>query len=320
MSGLKLDRVFLLHVLVIAILWGLYFVLPEYHQGILARVLVLTIYALGYNILFGYTGLLSLGHALYFSAGLYGAGMSIMFWGWPAWAGFFAGIGSSFIVALAVGLLALRTIGVSFMIVTMMFAQAGYLTLLYFNEYTRGDEGFVIKQAARVIEFGTTRIDLSDADTRYLTAVALFGVCLLIKLILVRSASGKVLVSMRENEERTRMLGYNPQKYKLAAFLASGMFAGVAGGAYAILFGYAGATFASIQYSILPLLWVLLGGAGVVLGPLLGTVLMFYLIDFLSELTSAYLLFVGIALVVLVLLAPKGLLGTLRDKKLHWLP
>lgn len=320
MSGLKFDRALVLHIAVIAILWGLFYVLPEYHQGILARVLVLAIYALGYNVLFGYTGLLSLGHALYFAAGLYGAGMSIMFLGWPAWLGFFAGIASSFVVALVVGLLALRTIGVSFMIVTMMFAQAGYLTLLYFNEYTRGDEGFVIKQAFRAIEFGTTRIDLSNADTRYLAAVALFGICLLIKLVLVRSASGKVLVSMRENEERAQMLGYNTAKYKLAAFLVSGVFAGVAGSAYAILFGYAGATFASIQYSILPLLWVLLGGAGVVLGPLLGTVLMFYLIDYLSSLTSAYLLFVGIALVVLVLLAPRGLLGTLRDRKLHWLP
>jgi len=320
MTGVRFDRVLLLHLAVIVALYALFFILPEYHQGIFARIFVLAIYALGYNLLFGYTGLLSLGHALYFAAGMYGTAMSIKYLEWSAVPAVLAGIGTAAVVSIAIGALALRTIGVAFMIVTMMFAQAGYLTLLYFNEYTRGDEGFVIQQQDRVVEFANTVIDLSNADTRFLVSVSLFSVCLLLKLVLVRSATGRVLVALRENEERTRMLGFSPRKYKLAAFVFSGVFAGIAGSAYAILFGYAGATFASIQYSILPLLWVLLGGAGVVLGPLLGTVVMFYLIDYLSELTTAWLLFVGIALVLLVLVAPKGLLGTLREKKLGWLP
>lgn len=320
MTGLRFDRILLLHLLVIAVIFILLWVLPEYHSGIVARTLVLATYALGYNLLFGYTGLLSLGHALYFSAGMYGAGMTIVFLQWPTWAGFVAGLLAALTVSLAAGLLALRTVGVAFMIVTMMFAQAGYLTILYFNEHTRGDEGFVVAQSARMIDLFGVQIDLSNPDSRYIAAWLLFSVCLLIKLTLVRSVTGKILVSLRENEERSRLLGYNPYTYKLRAFVASGVFAGAAGAAYAILFGYAGATFASIEYSILPLLWVLLGGAGVVLGPLVGTVLMFYLIDYLSEITSAWLLFVGIALVFLILLAPRGLLGTLRDKKLHWLP
>ena len=313
MKQALLNRAMLLHIGVIVLLVLLQHVLPEYHQGVIARVLVLTIYALGYNILFGYTGLLSLGHALYFAAGMYGAGLTMVKLDWSALAGFGSGIAAAFLVALVIGLLALRTIGVAFMIVTMMFAQAGYLTSLYFNEYTRGDEGFVVPQAARVIETPWMTLDLSAADTRYLVAVVLFGICMLIKLGVVQSGFGKVLVALRENEERTRMLGYSPRHHKLVAFLLSGVYAGIAGAAYAILFGYAGATFASIQYSILPLLWVLLGGAGVVLGPLVGTLSMYYLIDFLSELTSAYLLFVGVALVALVLLAPKGILGSLRD-------
>jgi len=320
MSGLRLDKIFFLHVLVILILLGLLWILPEYHAGIVARTLVLATYALGYNLLFGYTGLLSLGHALYFAAGMYGAAMTIVFWGWPTWAGFLAGLLCSLVVSLVAGSLALRTLGVAFMIVTMMFAQAGYLTLLYFNEFTRGDEGFVVPQTARIISLLGHSVDLSQPDARYIAAWTLFSVCLLIKLILIRSATGRIFVSLRENEERSRLLGYNPYTYKLKAFVASGLFAGAAGATYAILFGYAGATFASIQYSILPLLWVLLGGAGVVLGPLLGTALMFYLIDYLSELTSAWLLFVGLILVVLVLVAPRGLLGSLRVKKLHWLP
>jgi len=116
------------------------------------------------------------------------------------------------------------------------------------------------------------------------------------------------------------MLGYDPFRYKLMAMVISGAFAGAAGAAYGILFGYVGASFASIQYSILPLLYVLMGGAGVVLGPLLGTIAMFYLIDIASGMTSAYLFFVGLALVLLILVAPKGLLGTVRERWVPWLP
>jgi len=320
MSGLRFDKALLLHLLVIAGLFSLHLILPEYHQGVFARILVSAIYALGYNLLFGYTGLLSLGHALYFAAGMYGTALSMKLLGWTVLPAAAAGLVTSLLFALAIGTLALRTTGVSFMIVTMMFAQAGYLTILYFNEYTRGDEGFVIQQQDRMLALGDWTIDLTNADTRFFTAAAIFSICLLIKLVLVRSTTGRVFVALRENEERTRMLGYHPAKYKLAAFVASGVFAGIAGSTYVLLFGSAGASFASIQYSILPLLWVLLGGAGVVLGPLLGTALMFYLIDYLSEWTSAWLLFVGVALVLLVLVAPKGLLGTLRERRFGWLP
>lgn len=316
----QLDRIFMLHLGVIALLFACQFVLPEYHSGIVARGLVLTIYALGYNLLFGYTGLLSLGHALYFSSGLYGAGLSINLLGFPIWAGFLTGIVCACAVSLLIGLLALRTIGVAFMIVTMMFAQAGYLALLHFNEFTGGDEGFVIDQSVRIMLFFGSTIDFSNTDTRFNTAWILFSLCLVFKLSVVRSATGKVFVAIRENEQRARLLGYNAFQYKLKAFVLSGVYAGIAGAAYAILFGYVGATFASIQYSILPLLWVLLGGAGVVLGPLCGTIGMFYLIDYLSEITVAYLFFVGVSLVLLVLMAPRGLLGTLRARKILHLP
>ncbi len=94
---------------------------------------------------------------------------------------------------------------------------------------------------------------------------------------------GRVLIAIRENEDRTRMLGYNVFANKLAAVVISGAISGASGAAYALLFGYVGSTFASVQYSILPLLWVLLGGASTTLGPLLGTVLMYYLVDFSSD-------------------------------------
>jgi branched-chain amino acid transport system permease protein len=131
---------------------------------------------------------------------------------------------------------------------------------------------------------------------------------------------GRVLIAVRENEVRTTLLGYHSFRYKLLALALSGAMAGAAGAAYALLFSYVGSTFASIQYSIFPLLWVLLGGAGTTLGPLIGTLLMFYLVDFSSEYTSSYMLVVGAALVLLVLWFPKGILGTLRERWAPWLP
>jgi branched-chain amino acid transport system permease protein len=310
------DRAYLAHLALIAVLLAGHFVLPDYHHGNMSRIMVLSVFAMGYNIAFGYTGLLSLGHALFFAAGLYKASLLITLMGWPAGPAMLAGVLAGGVMAAAVGALALRTAGTAFMIVTLMFAQAGYLTILYLNRWTRGDEGIVIPQPLRRIG----PFDLSDEGTRYLAALVLFAAGLFFCLWLVRSPFGRVMVAMRENEERARMLGYNPFRVKLIALILSGLYAGAAGAAYAVMFGYAGASLASVQYSILPMLWVLLGGAGTVAGPFVGCLLMFYLIAYAADVTSATLLVVGVALLLLVLFAPSGLLGTLRERGLKWLP
>ena len=314
------TRDWALHLGVIAVLLAANFLLPEYHRGVFSRVLVLAVFAMGYNLLFGYTGLLSLGHAMFFAAGLYGAGLPLYHLGWSVPVSFGTGLMAGIAVAAVVGVLALRTTGVAFMIVTMMFAQVFYLGTLYFTTWTRGEEGLVLSQAMRSVEFAGLNINLSDASTRYMLALALFAVVLLAMLRLVRSPFGRTLVAIRENEERMRMLGYDVFRAKLTAVVVSGLFCAAAGAAYGLLFGYVGSGFASIQYSILPLLWVLLGGAATTLGPLLGTLFMFYIIDYSSGLTSAYLLFVGVALILLILFFPKGLLGSVRERWLGWLP
>ena len=310
------SRIVALHLGLLALLFVLQFVLPAYHHGNIARIMVLASYAVGYNILFGYTGLLSLGHALFFAAGMYGMGLTIQHLSFTPAPALMAGIVAGAFVSGALALLALRTVGVAFMIVTLMFAQAGYLTVLYFGEYTRGDEGFVIQQAQRIL-WG---FDLSDATNRYFAAWGLFSVCFLASLWLVQNPFGRTLVAIRENEERVKMLGYDTYMHKLVAMVISGTIAAAAGAFYGLLFGYAGASFASVQYSIFPLLWVLLGGAGTVLGPFIGTLFMFYLIDLSSGVTSAYLLIAGVALVLLTLFAPQGLTGELRRRVWKDLP
>ncbi|MEM7718422.1 MAG: branched-chain amino acid ABC transporter permease [Pseudomonadota bacterium] len=305
-----------LHAALIAALIFAGLVLSPYHQGNLARILVLATYAIGYNVLFGYTGLLSLGHAMFFGAGMYGLGLAMQHGGIPALPAFAIGLAAAALLSCVVAALALRTIGVAFMIVTLMFAQSAFLTVLYFGEWTRGDEGFVLGQASRQI----AGLDLTDPLTRYYAALTLFTVALAITARMMQVRFGHILVAIRENEERTRMLGYNTQAHKFLALVISGTLSGAAGAAYALLFGYVGATFTSVQYSIFPLLWVLLGGAGTTIGPFIGTLFMFYLVDYSSGLTNAYLLIVGIVLVLLTLFARAGIMGEVRKRIAPWLP
>lgn len=311
-----MTRETVLHLGLIAGLFALCFLLPDYHQGNVARILVLATYAVGYNVLFGYTGLLSLGHAMFFAAGMYGMGLAMGHGGVAAVPAFLLGVGCAAVFSALVAVLALRTTGVAFLIVTLMFSQAAYLTILYFGAWTRGDEGFVIAQSLRSV----AGVDLTDPVTRYLCALGLFSVALLVTARMMQAQVGSVLVGIRENEERTRMLGYDVFRHKLAAVVISGTISGAAGAAYGLLFGYVGATFASVQFSIFPLLWVLLGGAGTTLGPLVGAVFMFYLIDYASGVTSAYMLIAGVALVLLTLFARAGIMGEVRRRWVPWLP
>lgn len=305
-----------LHVGLIALLFVGCFALNDYHQGNVARILVLATYAIGYNVMFGYTGLLSLGHAMFFAAGLYGLGIAMHYGGLPAIPAFIIGLICAAVLSALVAVLALRTIGVAFMIVTLMFAQSVFLTILYFGEWTRGDEGFVIAQASRQV----MGLDLTNPIVRYLAALLLFSTALLITARMMQVRFGRVLIAVRENEERTRMLGYDVFRHKFLAVVISGTIAGAAGAGYGLLFGYVGATFASVQYSIFPLLWVLLGGAGTTIGPLIGTLFMFYLIDYSSSLTNAYMLIAGVVLVLLTLFARAGIAGEIRKRWAPWLP
>ncbi len=311
-----LRKSYLFHAGIVALLVLLYFTLPAYHAGNLARILVLAVYAMGYNLLFGYAGLLSLGHALFFAAGMYGFGMSVSYLGVPTSVALMISVAFTALVSVAVGFLALRTKEVAFMIVTLMFAQAGYLTILYFGASTRGDEGFVLTQIQRTL----LGLDLTQEATKFWAALILFAAGFLGTAALVKSRLGRALIAIRENEERARMLGYDTWRLKLIAVILSCTLSGVAGAAYALLFGYVGATFATVQYSILPLVWVLLGGAGTTIGPLIGVVFLFYLIEWSSNVTDAYMLIAGVVLVLLTLFAPKGLGGELRKRGLKWLP
>ncbi len=320
MKALVKKKSLLLHAAVIAILFCLQFVLPEYHHLIATRIMVLAVFAMGFNVLFGYTGLLSLGHAMFFATGLYAAGLTVYHLGWGVVSAFVFAIFTGALVSTVIGAIALRTRGVAFMIVTLMFAQVAYLATLHFTAYTRGDEGLVLPEPARSVELMGLQLNLTDPATRYFIALGLLTVCLIIVYRLVNGPTGRALIAIRENEERTRMLGYNTFAIKLKAVVISGTLSAAAGAAYALLFAYIGSSFASIQYSIDVLLFTLVGGAGTVLGPLLGSFMMFYLIDIASNYTAAWLLAAGVVLIFLILYFPRGILGAVRERWIAWLP
>ncbi|MEM8950867.1 MAG: branched-chain amino acid ABC transporter permease, partial [Pseudomonadota bacterium] len=212
-----MTRPLALHIGLIALLIVAGAVLPAYHQGNLARILVLATYAMGYNVLFGYTGLLSLGHAMFFGAGMYGLGLAMQHGQMPALPAFGVGLLATAALSAIVAALALRTVGVAFMIVTLMFAQSAYLTVLYFGTWTRGDEGFVLQQATRRI----AGLDLTDPLIRYYAALTVFAAALAVTARMMQVRFGHVLIAIRENEERTTMLGYDTQAHKFAALVIS---------------------------------------------------------------------------------------------------
>jgi branched-chain amino acid transport system permease protein len=306
-------RVYVLHLAVIAALFAVQFVLPAYHYGNVTRIMLYAIFAIGYNILLGYTGLLSLGHALFFAAGAYGAGLAAHWWSFGPIAALGTGIAAALLVSLVTGAIVYRTTGVAFLIVTLMLAQAAFLSTLYFNTVTLGDQGIVL--ALPPIDLFGASLHLADPVVKYNTSLIAFALALLLSLWILRSPFGRVLIAIRENEARTRLLGYNTALYRFTALVISGTLSGLAGALYCLLFGYVGSSFASLQYSTLPLLWTLLGGSGVTLGPPLGTAITYYLIDISSGLTSSYMILVGVALVAITLWFPEGLAGWLRRPK-----
>jgi branched-chain amino acid transport system permease protein len=195
---------------------------------------------------------MSLGHALFFASGAYGAGLAVHWLGFSPIAALIAGIAAALLVSVLAGVVLLRVSGVAFLIVTLMLAQAAFLATLYFNTITLGDQGIVL--ALRPVEIGNATFALADPVVKYNVALVAFGLALLFSLWLLRSPFGRILIALRENEARTRLLGYNTFLYRFWALVISGTISGLAGALYCLLFAYVGSSFASLQYSTLPLL------------------------------------------------------------------
>ncbi len=205
--------------------------------------------------------------------------------------------------------------GVAFLIVTLMLAQAAFLATLYFNNITLRRSGHRPRLAADA-NLPASPFALSDPVVKYNHGVSrLRRWCTCSASGCCARPFGRILIAVRENEARTKLLGYNTATLPL---LGAGDFGHASpvlpALCTALLFAYVGSSFASLQYSTLPLLYTLLGGTGVTLGPLVGTAIMYYLIDISSGFTSSYMIIVGAALLIVTLWFPDGIAGNVAPK------
>jgi len=265
------------------------------------------LFACAFNLLLGYTGLLSFGHAAFFAAAGYLAGHSIKVWGWPPEAGIVAGAAFAAVLGWVFGSLAIRRAGIYFAMITLALAQMTYFVWLQMK-FTGGEDG--LQGVPRGMLFGV--IDLADNMNLYylVFAIFLFGFFLIYRTI--HSPFGQVLKSIRENEPRAISLGYDVAKYKLVAFVLSAALSGLAGATKTVVFQLASLTDAHWHTSGEVVLMTLLGGLGTVFGPVVGAFLIVGLQNQLADKVGSWVqVIVGIIFVVCVLAFRRGIVGEL---------
>lgn len=280
----------------------------SFYMDLLSRAVILSIAAASLNLLLGYGGMISLGHAAFIGLGAYSVAI-------PSYYGIYNGfvhlavtIAVSLLFALATGAICLRTRGVYFIMITLAFAQMLYFTFVSLEEYG-ADDGLLIDQRSEF--FGL--FDLESPIVLYYFSLAVLAICLWLMKRLIHARFGRVIIGIRHNEARMHALGYNTYRYKLICYAISGVMAGISG----FLLG-------NFTYFISPemmdwtrsgelIFMVVLGGAGVLLSPVMGTTVFLMLEELLSSYTIYWHLLFGLFLISIVLFGRGGLHG-LFDK------
>ncbi|MEQ1657345.1 MAG: branched-chain amino acid ABC transporter permease [Hylemonella sp.] len=277
----------------------------------LMKLLCFALFACAFNLLIGFTGLLSFGHAMFFGFAAYVSGHAAKVWGLTPELSILAGTLSATVIGVVTGWLAVRRQGIYFAMVTLALAQMIYFICVQ-APFTYAEDG--IQSIPRGSLFGL--IDLHNDRVMYYVVLALFvgGFALIYRII--HSPFGQVLQSIRENEPRALSLGYNVDRYKLLAFVLSATLAGLAGAIKAIAFGIATLTDVSWQMSGEVVLMTLLGGMGTILGPVLGAGIIVAMQNYLSGLGSWVTIIMGLTFVVCVLLFRRGIVGEIEHRLL----
>lgn len=272
------------------------------YKALASQMLIFGIFAIGFDILFGYAGLLSFGHAAFFGLGAYGTGLSLIHFSLPAPLGMLCGILASLIVAVPIGFLSIRRHGIYFAMVTLAFSQMIYFIVFKWRGLTGGDDGL----------HGVPRpplgpVDLSSELVLYYFILFFFIVALAFGIRITRSPFGKTLECLRENENRAKMIGYDPAKLKIISFLISACFAGLAGGLYALLQNFVPLFCLHLDTSGDIVLMTLIGGIGTLYGPILGAMALVLLKDILSAHLNIWPLILGLLYVTSVLTFRRGI-------------
>ncbi len=265
------------------------------------------IFACAFNLLLGFTGLLSFGHAAYLGAAAYATGWLIRSAGWSTEMGLLAGLVTGAVLGLAVGLIAIRRQGIYFAMITLAMAQMIYFVCLQ-APFTGGEDG--LQGVPRGMLFGV--LSLQSDVTLYFVVLAIFVAVFLAIIRIVHSPYGQVLKAIRENEPRAISLGYDVDKYKLLAFVLSTAIAGLAGSLKTLVLGFATLSDAHWSLSGEVVLMTLLGGMGTFAGPVIGAFTIIGLQDYLADRVGSWVtVIIGLIFVVCVLAFRKGFIGEL---------
>ncbi|AJE13858.1 MULTISPECIES: branched-chain amino acid ABC transporter permease [Stutzerimonas] len=285
---------------------------PLYFYPIfLMKVLCFALFACAFNLLLGYTGILSFGHAAFFGGSAYFTAHAVKEWGLSPELGVLVGVAGASLLGLVIGFLAIRRQGIYSTMITLALSQMFFFFCLQ-APFTHGEDG--IQNVPRGRLFGL--IDLSQPLFMYFFVLSAFLAGLFVIWRVIHSPYGMVLRSIRENENRAISLGYSVARYKLGAFVMSAALAGLAGGLKALVFQFATLTDVSWQMSGEVVLMTLLGGIGTLVGPAFGAALVTTLGNYFATSNLPVTLVTGIIFMVCVLVFRRGMIGELYASRL----
>ena len=288
--------------------------LPEFWRKFLTEILIWGLLAMSSDILIGYTGMVSFGHSAFFGLGLYGAAAALLVLRSPnLWVALAAGLAAAALVAVFVAYFATRLREIYFAISTFVFSQIFYVIIFTWTDVTGGENGLYFTQPPFTIP-GVFSGRFSTVSLHWFV-LAVVALSYLALRRITQSPFGMVLQSIRENEPRTRAIGYHVERYKIVAVMLSGLFAGLAGTLYAIQHRFAAPDFVFFTVSGEVVIFNVMGGMGTLVGPIVGAATFLLLREGLSRFwTEYYLIPLGIAFTVMVIFMPQGLLGFLKQR------
>ncbi|MFC4234288.1 branched-chain amino acid ABC transporter permease [Thalassospira xianhensis] len=297
----------LLSVLIIGLVIAPFVLYPVF----LMKVLCFALFASAFNLLLGFTGLLSFGHAAFFGGAAYFTAHAVKEWGFPPEAGILLGVVGAAFMGLIIGFFAIRRQGIYFAMITLALSQMFFFFCLQ-SEFTKGEDGLQGVPRGHLLGF----IDLSQPLNMYFFVLAVFAIGVFMVWRIVHSPFGMILRSIRENENRAISLGYSVNLYKLAAFVMSAALAGLAGGLKALVFQFATLTDVAWQMSGEVILMTLLGGIGTIFGPIFGAAFVVTVQNYLSTTGFPVTVLTGLIFIVCVLVFRRGIVGEFNASRL----
>ena len=287
--------------------------MPTYWVMLLSEILIMGLMAMSFNLLFGFTGLLSFGQGAFFGLGAYTAALLLQ----NGFANLFlillAGMLAAFLAALVVGYFSVRLDEIFFAMITLGFGMMFFSIAHNWIAVTGGSDGLPVFLLPSLTLFGTELTFYTPTSMYYLVLlVVVIGSALL--WLVVHSPFGLILKSLRENKQRVAFVGGNVRQLRIAAFTISGTFTGLAGVLFCLFNNMASPEFMHWSFSAKPVIMSIIGGAGVFLGPLVGAGIFFVLEQVIIQYTENWMLFLGLILIPIVLFFPDGVFGTLCKK------